>query len=625
MQLVYLYVFGSQDFINEDNNQHKVDFINKDLNFGGEDVFSLIATGKNKYSLNKAVNDNYLHSFFSDNLQVSCVIGKNGAGKSTLLKLLQYIFNRDDIKKSGYSYEFAFWEWVAVYSHEKKYYFQSYTSENEIYHNKKEILEWNYPKNVLPISAFYSSYPDFSNSPNYDNPSHIDVSTDFLIHKKYSKNDNTNIAQITYFRREDIKSQLNFINYINQEKTKNKALLFLEEFIPKKGIVQIKYLDSHFEKSSTRYIGSKSHELYLKFNTEFKNEFSVLSNKLKNKSILNTETNSTLFKLAFFRRLLEVFYQNYEYRGDKYIDNDDFMPEIIKEDIEIINGKVLISFVTFFQKQKILTKAKTKVLLNYIVIINKLAEDSNFETKYNGNGTFYCKISVLKAILKIELEILKLLPYKNKISLFECDWSGISGGQKAYLSLFSRLHEAGEVLNNKFRDRNFIYFLLDEPEIAFHPDWQKEYLNNLINFLNSRFAKINKQLIITSHSPFVLSDMPDYAVIKLNKNQETIYGKKTFGANIYDLLADVFYMESGFIGEIAKIKIKSLAEFLTKGNKDFTKETALKTINIIEEPLIRGRLQDLFNQKYQQKETIETLKEKIKRLETQLENSQEND
>ncbi len=82
-----------------------------------------------------------------------------------------------------------------------------------------------------------------------------------------------------------------------------------------------------------------------------------------------------------------------------------------------------------------------------------------------------------------------------------------SSGEKGLLTLFSR------VLNKKEKildiTNKTVLFLLDEPDIFAHPEWQRKLINNLKIGLERIFD--NKkifQIILTSHSPFVTSDLP---------------------------------------------------------------------------------------------------------------------
>ena len=115
---------------------------------------------------------------------------------------------------------------------------------------------------------------------------------------------------------------------------------------------------------------------------------------------------------------------------------------------------------------------------------------------------------------------------------------------------------------------------LDEPELSLHPNWQKNYISEIINLLQQFDNEI--QLIVTSHSPFILSDLPKENVIflekyKKNEDKDQKEGNcknvtkdidiKTFGANIHTLLSDGFFMSDGLMGEFAKSKIEEIKKF----------------------------------------------------------------
>ncbi len=135
----------------------------------------------------------------------------------------------------------------------------------------------------------------------------------------------------------------------------------------------------------------------------------------------------------------------------------------------------------------------------------------------------------------------------------------------------------GQLLNIYFYSINYSHeiFLFDEPEISLHPDWQKRYINEVYNLLKK--MKGNNHFIFTSHSPFLLSDIPKQNIIFLDKDEKgnckVVDGlkkkKQTFGANIHTLLSDSFFMEDGLMGEFAKSKINEIIDFqkLVKKNR----------------------------------------------------------
>lgn|GEM_PF-1090028 len=111
-------------------------------------------------------------------------------------------------------------------------------------------------------------------------------------------------------------------------------------------------------------------------------------------------------------------------------------------------------------------------------------------------------------------------------------------------------------------EKDNILIFLDEPDLTLHPQWQKNYINELINLL-SQIKNKKFQIVVSTHSPFLISDLPKENVVFL-KNGKQVYpfeNKQTFGANIHTLLSDGFFMSDGLMGEFAKNKINEIISF----------------------------------------------------------------
>ena len=206
---------------------------------------------------------------------------------------------------------------------------------------------------------------------------------------------------------------------------------------------------------------------------------------------------------------------------------------------------------------------------------------------------------------------------KMIIELFDMDlsekirnYSELSLGEREFLLTESLVRE-------KLNSDN-ILLLLDEIDSFYHPNWSKDLINNLIQIL----SKNNVHIVISSHSPFILSDIPKENVIFLEKGKQ-VYpfddGKQTFGANIHTLLSHGFFMKDGLMGKFAKEKINGVYRFLTDEESNIkTKEEAQNIISLIGEPLIQKQIEDIYNRKFQIKskdEIIQELQNKIAELE----------
>lgn len=128
---------------------------------------------------------------------------------------------------------------------------------------------------------------------------------------------------------------------------------------------------------------------------------------------------------------------------------------------------------------------------------------------------------------------------------------------------------------------NTINLIFDELEICFHPEYQRQFVSRLINAIdNLGYNKIfDFNIILLTHSPFILSDIPSSNILYLKIDDEKVYPTNNpFAANVNDILKNGFFLNS-FMGEFAQEKIKNYATLLAKeDNKDFIIEEIKKVI-----------------------------------------------
>jgi len=116
---------------------------------------------------------------------------------------------------------------------------------------------------------------------------------------------------------------------------------------------------------------------------------------------------------------------------------------------------------------------------------------------------------------------------------------------------------------------------IDEGELGFHLQWQKEYVLKLIEIVPLIFKRGTEiQLIYATHSPISLSDLPNEHITFLKKddNRNAIVqdqmDKSTFSANIHDILKNSFFLTDGFMGSFAQHKING-AYFTNETRRTF--------------------------------------------------------
>ena len=185
--------------------------------------------------------------------------------------------------------------------------------------------------------------------------------------------------------------------------------------------------------------------------------------------------------------------------------------------------------------------------------------------------------------------------------------STLSSGEQLMLNMYSRIYNA--VVVEKAQISNSVkpdLFIFDEAEIGFHPEWQRCFISNLTTFLSDiASSKRQKfQIIITSHSPIILSDIPSACTIVLKRDKDDLTrcisktDWQTFGTNIFDLYRESFFLENGLIGKFASAYIEDLdkdidayLQSIIKKDSLKERESLLKRINLIGDERIRGYFQ----------------------------------
>ncbi|MHA3043189.1 AAA family ATPase [Streptococcus sp. 517s] len=146
--------------------------------------------------------------------------------------------------------------------------------------------------------------------------------------------------------------------------------------------------------------------------------------------------------------------------------------------------------------------------------------------------------------------------------------------------------------------------VVDELESGMHLEWSRSLINFLVNYINeiNKIGGMNFQLIFTTHSPYMLSDIKPGNVIMIEKNQETGYSEgkvlqNTFAKNIQEIMKE--NLIDNIYGDFALAKINSMIERLNgEEEQEGNEEELLKEIHLISEPILRNKLLEMYDKKY---------------------------
>lgn len=188
-----------------------------------------------------------------------------------------------------------------------------------------------------------------------------------------------------------------------------------------------------------------------------------------------------------------------------------------------------------------------------------------------------------------------------------------------------------------------ISILLDEIELYYHPDMQRQLISNLVNSFE-QMAKPSElgiesiNVCILTHSPFILSDIPVQNTLRLEEGLPKVGSEQTFAANIHELLRNDFFLDS-FIGDFAKAKITSAIEsmeaaielrnytdsipqeFIHPGydpmnyTTKLNPEQCMRIIDLVGEPVLYISLMEMYAEAFQEQADyyIENRLERIKK------------
>ncbi|MGE6755535.1 AAA family ATPase [Rossellomorea sp. NPDC071047] len=580
---------------------------NLQCNFGGDHKY----TFSNAEHLYCSFNEKHISGFFNLNDEfkranlknVTGIVGENGTGKSSILEFLLRVFS-GSINSSHPDTRY-----FVIYAVKDKYYYQCNLEKSFLIiegkiqdiSNSFRMNNTDYQNQSLGSSnsiIFFSNIYDARAADKINKYANagtkiINLSTNY-ISTKYNES-------FTDSLRSDFTKQFIFLKEYEERILTNTGLNIPENItISMNDFGEIN--DGEVEYSSTENYG------YYNIISDIDDEFTEI--------LVNMNFNS--FEIAFQKHLLMSFFSDLLFEISK-MDVGTFIRNSLREEIEdtshelfyqynpeknhsiyIILKKILFDKLDDINTVKSIEdditdlitqlKEKTSLFINSRLKLekhfNKIYDDSLFD---KGSLKLRTNHPSIKEFVRLYNTT---TPNYSYINFF---WSELSSGEHALLNLFGRFYSVSRDSTEN------ILILIDEGDLYFHPQWQKEWFMLFINLISQMFVGREIHIILTTHSPFVLSDLPGNNVIFLKKDLEgnTIVGKgldekiETFASNIHTLLMDSFFIKNGLCGTFAKYKINKLIDFILNSNVELLKSknhTIQKEIETIGEPLVKKKI-----------------------------------
>lgn len=558
------------------------------INFGGKFLYT-IAEIKGKAILEKKeYNPNYVEGFWNPLVLMSTIVGANGTGKSSLLNIFR-----------GRSFCSCIYE----------------NDEND----------------EIKITSIEDAYQDFFYyTPHYE-----------LVYDGYENNNFRDISKFPLMvdDLDDERNDLTTLLELHFSENLKRWMKFSNEEFLEDSEINLPVFDSL--KIKLNYISVQEHQTSYKFRDFFHHFKRIESEqrpideqKLFDEAGLDTAekvkkskiTNQLRLRYEIISRVIAKTQNILEASGNKFLAegfmNNDWTNE--SPNFVQVKNDLKQSFYLFLENAYVQISSKSEKIFLPKKEISGLIEAL---LKFLPSNEEIDNWTEMKVSQEAGLEILEayevfLLAFKEefsfdkKILLSFSPNKRLSSGERGMYDLFSAFLDLNYRYKNKIADDYFkfgkkenlsdnITILLDEGDLGFHPHWKKRYVSFLIQILPKIFIDKNLQIIIATHDPLTLSDIPNNNIVYLAKRPDgcsyllegIMRPKHSFGANITDLLADSFFLNHSLMGDFAEGKINTLIVWLRSRSVD-DKAYFRSLINLVDEPLLKYKLNQMYQEKF---------------------------
>ncbi len=606
--------------------ENYINFHNQGLNLSSKYIFAY--NPDDDTIIVKDNSQSYIDNFFGDYITLTAIVGQNGVGKTSILRFIQGLRHGDLIQNPCLiicEQDGKFWA--------GRYYYDTNqikckpitipdlpSIELDIQSHEMQRFPFGNYVRFIYITEMFNSWQYASALAGGDDISFASIlynQTEYGEEEKHINNPVVRyIHRITNW-------QLDFLSngrkYVEQFNINYPSYVFISPSYDRESFtnlyIRLKSSDDSLSEAeidnnalkeeARKYLSNFLHETDYEGLRDIKDEYAI--------AVLMNIISSFIFVLNYpidqGKQLFKIMNQGLIFEGCtsawgvvyellsaiKQVNDyckDASRKEPYKTDEEVypftIDADAYIEFMNYFSKSLEVQLYDTNPNFPYTIMISTL----NFERIYE----FF---NIYKKCIQI-------------VDFMSFSW-GLSSGENLLLNQYGKLMHLFKVnqngsyylpenVNGVIPAQNAV-ILLDEAEVAFHPEWQRVYLKALLNYFEENVVKsgTHLQLIIATHSPIILSDIPKQNSILIKKNSNNgvdVYaGEETFAANIYSLFKNSFFLDNSMIGAFAESELKELAKDIHNMNDTSDHSRIKLRINAIGDEFIRKHFLELYHQK----------------------------
>ena len=425
-----------------------------------------------KFSVNRVYDIKNLFIELKQDQNVVILIGPNGSGKTTLLKMFDYVLNLKHFLLFDFEFDII---------------------DIEIGKNKIKICKdvdvdtgdfLKYYLNDIPIGDFKKNgNRDFLNAiRRYSSNRLIQVNDEQFLDARTNKE--ISIEEVLASLPEHIKAKIISNSSFIPEKVKTIFSVFNVHFVTSDRLeikvesnTETYYRDS--DRQSVKTIEHFSNDLKLKIT-------GILSNYADNSRKIDKDFPQNIIRKISSKQNIS------KPKLNQIIDEMESISKLIYSSGLLMDDDSSLSKIKLISDDDVTN-----------IVINQYMEDSI--NKLSSLRRFAEKMNLFKELINSKLRRKKVLINKHdgfyvvNDSSTIVDLKNLSSGEQQQIILFYDL---------LFQSKENQIYLIDEPEISLHVEWQRSFLSDITKIVG--FNKI--QVILATHSPQIIGDNWDIAI-----------------------------------------------------------------------------------------------------------------
>jgi hypothetical protein len=555
-----------------------------------DDEFKIIEFNSRNKVIELRRNQNYYKQFESLIENISCIVGKNGMGKTTLFEILisLKLWRLDDGLKEGTIH-------ALFYDLSKKIFFiQSYRDNASDWSIKyfelkkfditNKISPVNIKRNIrrddkfsiipTPISIIFHSLSPFdrvyelikniylkdSTNKHYENFGYIGANK---IKDSEPSHNALTLKNLLYFSNtsSQFRNMLENIGY----KYKNIEINVNKKYF-NNSIEVIEFGDINLSKLDVENFNEEIYnnikKLFLSPNITYYEKYNDMSEEDFYKYLIFSSLD--IGKFSNFKRFLKLAITKFP-----GLDINNAVVALLKNilDDDVLSVKQIFNSNRFTTIKSIVTNRENSKKC-YEFLIEKIDNFQVSDIDYFYKTLQYISFLESQGIIEFKINLIKNEKIINYLRL--------SSGEKTMLSYLFNIYDKILALKVRTGDTEYIktvIILIDEVELHLHPEWQRQFIDNINRFFG-KFEDIELQFIVATHSPIILSDILSQNTVYLGINNID-EDNNSFGGNILDIYKDKFFIEYT-MGEFSR---KFIENFSNSINLIYAYEMAKRNDN----------------------------------------------